>query len=137
MLRDEEGWFHFVGRTDDMLVVGGENVYPGAVERLLERHPDVREAAVVAVPDDTKGSLPVAFVVPSPGTQPTEEALTAWCLEDGPAFARPRAVWIVDALPLGGTGKVDSRALAREAADRLRTGGPPVTGPGARTRSGP
>jgi long-chain acyl-CoA synthetase len=136
MLRDDEGWFHFVGRTDDMLVVGGENVYPGAVEQLLERHPDVREAAVVAVPDDTKGSLPVAFVVPSPGTQPTEEALTAWCLEHGPAFARPRAVWIVDALPLGGTGKVDSRALAREAAHRLRTGGPPVTGPGARTRSG-
>lgn len=137
MLRDDDGWFHFVGRTDDMFVVSGENVYPGAVVQVLERHPDVREAAVVAVPDDTKGSLPVAFVVPAPGTEPTEEALTAWCLEHGPAFARPRAVWVVDGLPLGGTEKIDTQTLARDAAARLRGRGPagPVTGSGTRTRS--
>lgn len=138
MLRDDDGWFHFVGRTDDMLLVGGENVYPGAVVQVLERHPDVREAAVVAVPDDTKGSLPVAFVVPAPGAQPSEQTLTTWCLDHGPAFARPRAVWVVDALPLGGTQKVDTRALARDAAARLRgrgTAGPPVTGSGTRARS--
>jgi long-chain acyl-CoA synthetase len=123
MLRDAEGWFHFIGRVDDMLVVGGENVYPGAVVQLLEGHPDVRQAAVVAIPDDTKGSLPVAFVVPTPGAEPTEEALTSWCVEHGPAFARPRAVWFVDALPLGGTGKVDTQALAREAAERVGGGG--------------
>ncbi len=137
MLRDDDGWFHFVGRTDDMFVVGGENVYPGAVVQVLERHPDVRQAAVVAVPDDTKGSVPVAFVVPASGTEPTEEALTAWCLEHAPAFARPRAIWVMNALPLGGTEKVDTRALAREAAARLRGRGPagPATGSGTRTRS--
>jgi long-chain acyl-CoA synthetase len=135
MLRDDDGWFHFVGRTDDMFVVAGENVYPGAVVQLLERHPDVREAAVVAVPDDTKGSLPVAFVVPAPGTEPTVEALTAWCAQHGPAFARPRAVWLVDALPLGATEKVDLRALARDALERLRAAAPPVTGSDTRTRS--
>jgi long-chain acyl-CoA synthetase len=119
MLRDAEGWFHFVGRADDMFVVGGENVYPGAVVQLLERHRGVRQAAVVAVPDDAKGSLPVAFVVATPGAEPTEDALTAWCVEHGPGFARPRAVWFVDALPLGGTEKVDTQALARIAAERL------------------
>jgi long-chain acyl-CoA synthetase len=132
MLRDAEGWFHFVGRTDDMFVVGGENVYPGAVVQLLERHPDVRQAAVVAVPDDTRGSLPVAFVVAAPGAEPTKETLTAWCVEHGPAFARPRAVWVVDALPLGGTEKVDTQALARDAVERL--GGRGLT-PGSIGRS--
>jgi acyl-CoA synthetase (AMP-forming)/AMP-acid ligase II len=122
MVRDDEGWFHFVGRVDDMFVCGGENVYPGAVEQLLERHPRVRQAAVVPVADDVKGDVPVAFVVASPGARLTEEDVRSWALEHGPAYQHPRAVWVVDALPIAGTEKVDRRALADEAARRLAGG---------------
>ena len=119
MLRDEQGWFHFVGRVDDMFACGGENVYPGAVEQLLERHPAVRQAAVVAVADDVKGAAPVAFVVVAPGAELTEEDVQRWALDHGPAYQHPRSVWFVDALPLATTEKVDRLALAAEALARL------------------
>jgi acyl-CoA synthetase (AMP-forming)/AMP-acid ligase II len=123
MLRDDEGWFHFVGRADDMFVCGGENVYPGAVEQVLERHPLVRQAAVVAVPDEVKGSLPVAFVVATPGVAPSEDDLRRWTLDHAPAAQHPRAVWFVEALPLAATEKIDRRTLADDAAERW-AGGP-------------
>ncbi|HEX6843987.1 MAG TPA: class I adenylate-forming enzyme family protein [Actinomycetota bacterium] len=116
--RDDDGWFHFVGRIDDMFVVAGENVYPGAVAQLLEQHPGVRQAAVVPVPDDERGHVPVAFVVPVPGAGVTEEDLRSWTLAHGLAAAHPRSVWFVEALPLGPTEKVDVRALGAEAARR-------------------
>jgi acyl-coenzyme A synthetase/AMP-(fatty) acid ligase len=83
MRRDENGFFHFVGRADDMFVVGGENVWPGEVERLLEQMPGVHQAAVVPVPDEIKGALPFAFVVPQAGASFDEAAVKA--------FARPRS----------------------------------------------
>jgi len=119
MERDAEGWFHFVGRVDDMFVCGGENVYPGDVEQLLERHPEVHQAAVVSVADELKGALPVAFVVRAGGSSLTEEALRAWSIEHGPAYAHPRAVWFVDEIPLAGTAKIDKTSLAAEARARF------------------
>lgn len=119
MHRDDEGWFHFVGRVDDMFVCGGENVYPGAVIQLLETHPQIRQAAVVAVPDEERGAAPVAFVVPEPGAPLTEDDVREWALAHGPAFQHPRAVWLVDELPLSGTEKVDVRGLEAEARRRL------------------
>jgi acyl-CoA synthetase (AMP-forming)/AMP-acid ligase II len=119
MERDEDGWYFFVGRVDDMFVCGGENVYPGDVEQLLERHAEVHQAAVVAVPDSLKGALPVAFVVREAGSTLTEEELRQWSIEHGPAYAHPRAVWFVDEIPLGGTAKIDKQALAAEAAQRF------------------
>ena len=119
MRRDANGWFFFVGRVDDMFVCGGENVFPGEVEHTLERHPAVHQAAVVAVADDVKGALPVAFVVPEPGQSLTETDVKQWALEHGPAFQHPRAVWVVDEIPLAGTAKVDKLALADEARRRF------------------
>ncbi len=115
MERDEAGWYFFVGRVDDMFVCGGENVYPGDVEQLLEGHPAVHQAAVVAVPDELKGALPVAFVVRSPGASLTEDELRAWSIEHGPAYAHPRAVWFVDEIPLAGTAKIDKTLLGLQA----------------------
>ena len=71
--RDEDGFHYFVGRTDDMFVSGGENIYPADVERMLERHPDVGQAVVIPVDDDIKGTKPVAFVIPKAGQKPTED----------------------------------------------------------------
>jgi acyl-CoA synthetase (AMP-forming)/AMP-acid ligase II len=114
--RDAEGFFTFVGRADDMFVSGGENVYPGEVEKMLERHPDVQQAVVVPVDDELKGQKPVAFVIARPGAAPTEAAVKAFALENAAPYLHPRRVWFVDALPLAGTNKVDRRALMQRAA---------------------
>lgn len=116
MRRDKDGFVFFVGRADDMFQCGGENVYPGEVEKLLGRHPDVAQVCVVPVPDEIKYQLPVAFVVAKPGTVPNPDALRRFALDNGPAYAHPRAVWFIDELPLAGTNKIDRNALARRAA---------------------
>lgn len=122
MHRDDDGWFHFVGRVDDMFVCSGENVYPGAVVQLLETHPQIRQAAVVAVPDNERGAVPAAFVVAEPEAALTEDGVRAWSLAHGPAYQHPRAVWFLEELPVSGTEKVDLRALADEARRRLAAG---------------
>ena len=115
MRRDADGFFYFVGRADDMFICGGENVYPGEVEKLLERCPGVAQAAVVPVPDEIKGAIPVAFVVRSPGTASDEEAVKTFALREGPAYAHPRFVIFRDAIPVASTHKVDRAALIADA----------------------
>jgi len=109
--RDENGCYWFVGRTDDMFVSGGENIFPSEVELVLMRHPDVAQACVVPVPDEIKGTKPVAFVVPRPGAHPDEEAIKRFVLANAPAYQHPRRVFFVPELPLAGTNKVDRKAL--------------------------
>jgi len=117
--RDADGFHYFVGRTDDMFVSGGENIYPGDVERMLERHPDIAQAAVVPIADDIKGQKPVAFVVVKDGRAPTEDGIKQFALANAPAYQHPRFVWFVDRLPLAATNKIDRAALHRMAAERI------------------
>jgi long-chain acyl-CoA synthetase len=118
--RDENGFHYFIGRTDDMFVSGGENIYPAEVERMLERHPDVAQAAVVPIDDEIKGQKPVAFVLPKAGRAPSEEAIKQFALANAPAYQHPRFVWFVEELPLASTNKVDRAALQRMAQEKLR-----------------
>lgn len=111
MTRDEDHYYSYVSRRDDMINVGGENVYPREVEAILLEHPEVLDCAVVAVPHPTKGEAPAAAVVLREGARTTPEDLQAWCLERAAAYAHPRRVLIVEALPLGTTGKVDRRSV--------------------------
>jgi len=113
--RDETGAYYFVGRADDMFVCGGENIYPGEVETVLERHPDIIQACVVPVPDEIKHEKPFAFVVARSGSQVTEEEIKRHALAHAPAFQHPRHVVFVTELPLASTGKVDRVALRRRA----------------------
>jgi acyl-CoA synthetase (AMP-forming)/AMP-acid ligase II len=115
MRRDADGFFHFLGRADDMFVVGGENLWPGEVEKLIERMPGVAQAAVVPVPDEIKGALPFAFVVRQQGAALDEAAVKAFAIANGPAFAHPRFVAFVDAIPLAATNKPDRKRLTQEA----------------------
>ncbi len=105
--RDDDGFYHFRGRTDDMFNSGGENIYPKEVENLLLSHPDVLDAAVVPVPHAVKGAVPAAMVKPASGSALTAEALKSYTLENGPAYAHPRWIVMVDKMPLTGVGKVD------------------------------
>src|SRR5580658_2324855 len=113
--RDAEGFHYFVGRTDDMFVSGGENIYPADIERMLERHPDVAQAAVVPIDDDIKGQKPVAFVIKKPGRALDAEAVKRFALANAPAYQHPRFVWFVDELPLASTNKLDRTELHRMA----------------------
>jgi acyl-CoA synthetase (AMP-forming)/AMP-acid ligase II len=117
--RDENGFYFFVGRSDDMFVSGGENIYPGEVEKLLETHPAVQQAAVVPVEDDIKGQKPAAFVIKRAGASVTAEELKQHALANGPAYQHPRWIWFVDALPLATTNKIDKGELIRMAAERV------------------
>jgi len=119
--RDANGFYYFVGRTDDMFVCGGENVYPGDVVAVIERHPDVLQAAVIAVDHELKGQVPLAFVVARPGSSLSEQAVKEWTLAHGPAYAHPRRVILTAEIPLAGTGKID-RAALRALAGRGRDG---------------
>jgi long-chain acyl-CoA synthetase len=117
--RDKDGFYYFVGRTDDMFVSGGENIYPADVERMLERDPDVGQAVVVPVDDDIKGTKPVAFVIAKAGAKPTEDGIKKFALANAPAFQHPRFVWFVDEFPLASTNKVDRNALRKLAEERV------------------
>jgi len=119
---DGEGYLQVVGRVDEMINAGGEHVFPKEVEERLVAHPAVREACVVPGPHEIKGEVPVAFVVADP-ERVSGSDLKEWCLARGPAFAHPRDVHLRDSLPLGGTGKVDRRALTREARELAATDG--------------
>jgi len=115
---DENGFFSFVGRADDMFVSGGENIYPGEVETILEAHPAIAQASVIALPDEIKGTKPAAFVVLRSGAVATEDDLRQYVLARAPAYAHPRRVWFVPSLPLAGTNKVDRKALLQWALDQ-------------------
>ena len=121
--RDGDGFHYFVGRSDDMFVSGGENVYPSDVERMLERHPDIAQAAVVPIDDEIKGQKPVAFVVSKPGRSPSADEIKRFALANAPAYAHPRFVWFVDELPLAATNKVDRTLLHGLAQERLAAAG--------------
>jgi long-chain acyl-CoA synthetase len=117
--RDENGFHYFVGRTDDMFVSGGENIYPADVERMLERHASVAQAAVVPIDDDIKGSKPVAFVIAKSGHALSEDDVKQFALAHAPAYQHPRFVWFVDELPLASTNKLDRAALQGMARERM------------------
>jgi acyl-CoA synthetase (AMP-forming)/AMP-acid ligase II len=118
--RDANGFHFFIGRVDDMFVSGGENIYPSDVEHMLERHPDIVQAAVVPIEDAIKGQKPVAFVVAKPGSRLSEDAVKRYALENAAAYQHPRFVWFLDRLPLSSTNKVDRAALIRSAAERIK-----------------
>lgn len=117
--KDEDGFFYFRGRADDMIVSGGENIYPREVEEILYRCPGVQEAAVVGLPDAKWGRIVTAFVVRSDPAL-DEAKVDAFCRasDDLAAFKRPRRIVFLDELPLNPSGKV----LKRELVERYASG---------------
>jgi long-chain acyl-CoA synthetase len=110
---DEDGYLFLVDRKKELIIRGGYNVYPREVEEALYAHPDVLEAAVVGVADETLGEEVAALVVARPGAAPTPDELTAWAKERVAAYKYPRRVILVDELPKGPTGKILKREIDR------------------------
>ena len=119
--RDAEGWYYFVGRSDDMFVSSGHNIYPQEVEIMLERHDDIEQAIVVPVPDGIKHTLPVAFVVKRKGSALSEDEVKHYALENAPPYQHPRQVHFVEALPMNTVGKIDRRRLEQQAKELRET----------------
>jgi acyl-CoA synthetase (AMP-forming)/AMP-acid ligase II len=108
---DEDGFLHLVDRKNDMIVSGGENVYPAEIERVLADHPKVSEIAVVGVPDERWGESPRACVVLQPGAQASAEEILSFCTGRIARYKSPRSVVFLDALPRNAMGKVLRRNL--------------------------
>jgi fatty-acyl-CoA synthase len=108
---DPEGYVTIVDRRKDLVVSGGENIATVEVEAALCTHPAVKEAAVVGRPDERWGEVPVAFVTFGVGGTATEAELIAWVRDRLAHFKAPKAVLVLDELPIGGTGKISKPAL--------------------------
>lgn len=106
-----EGQLELLGRADDVLVTGGENVHPLEIEHQLREHPGIREVCVFGLPDERWGQIVAAAVVPEPAS--SLEDLAEFCRRRLASFKRPRRIALVDALPVGSSGKIERRR-ARE-----------------------
>lgn len=116
-VRDENGFIRLIDRKKNLIVSGGENIYPAEVEGVLSAHPDIREVAVIGRPDPKWSERVVACVVPTPGANPDAETLIAWTRERLAGFKRPREILFLapDDMPRNATGKI----LHRKLRDRL------------------
>jgi acyl-CoA synthetase (AMP-forming)/AMP-acid ligase II len=114
---DDAGNLRIVGRKKDMFIVGGFNAYPAEIEGHLLRHPDVRQAAVIGVPDARLGEVGMAFVVTASGDPAVGPEILAWCRDEIANYKVPRAIEIVEELPINATGKVEKNTLRERAAE--------------------
>ena len=108
---DEDGYVFIHDRVKDMIISGGENIYPAEVENAIYGHPDVADVAVIGVPDATWGEAVKAVCVPRPGHTVDPASVIAWARERIAGFKVPKSVDVVDALPRNPTGKILRRAL--------------------------
>ena len=114
---DEEGFQYLAVRRTDLIVSGGENVYPAEVEKVLLEHPQIKDAAVIGVKDSEWGERVLAFVVPQDGEHTDEEEILSFCREKLAGYKRPRRVVFVQELPKNQLGKV----LYKELRNRFST----------------
>ncbi|GAX89442.1 o-succinylbenzoate--CoA ligase [Effusibacillus lacus] len=111
---DQEGFVYIAGRKKDLIISGGENIYPLEVEQVFAQHPSVEEAAVIGKRDEKWGEVPVAIVVPKEGVQLTERELIDYCIRRLAKYKCPKQVICVSALPKNATGKIDKASLKKQ-----------------------
>ncbi len=116
--RDQDGYFFIVDRKSDMIIRGGENIYPREIDEVLYQHPAVAAAATIGVPDQLYGEEVAAFVVLKDGMKVSDEELIAHCQKELADYKCPKSIRIVRDIPKGPTGKLLKRELAKEFADQ-------------------
>jgi len=103
---DDEGYLYIVGRKKDMIISGGENIYPREIEEVLWRHPKIADAAVIGVPDKQWGESVRAVIHLKPGEKATEEEVIEFCKQHIASYKKPKSIIFVDELPTNPSGKV-------------------------------
>lgn len=111
---DEDGYFWIVDRIKEMIIRGGENIYPREIEELLYRHPKVGEAAVIGHPSEKYGEIVKAVIVVKPGCEVSEEEIKAYCLENIAKYKVPAIVVFRDQIPKTQTGKIAKKILKQQ-----------------------
>jgi fatty-acyl-CoA synthase len=120
---DDDGYCRIVGRIKDMVIRGGENLYPREIEEFLHRHPDVQDVQVIGVPDEKYGEELCAWVVPRAGSRLDEEAVRAFCRERIAHYKVPRYVRMVQEFPTTVTGKVQKFQMRERMIEELGLSG--------------
>ena len=112
---DEDGYFYLVDRKDNLMITGGEHVYPSEVEFVIAQHPRVFDVGVVGLPDEKWGEAVTAVVIPKEGETPTEEEIIEWCMGKMAGFKKPKRVIFIkpEDMPRTTTGKIFHRKLGR------------------------
>ena len=116
---DAEGYVNIVGRIKDMVIRGGENIYPREIEEFLYRHPQVQDVQVVGVPDQKYGEELCAWIIAKPGTKPTEDDIRAFCKGQIAHYKVPRYIRFVTSFPMTVTGKIQKFKIRDEMKDLL------------------
>ena len=116
---DDEGYVRVVGRIKDMIIRGGENIYPREIEEFLYTHPEIADVQVIGVPDERYGEELMAWVVTRPGASLTTEDVREFCRGQIAHFKIPRYVKFVDSFPMTVTGKVQKFKMREAAIDEL------------------
>ncbi|MDQ3256512.1 MAG: AMP-binding protein, partial [Acidobacteriota bacterium] len=111
--RDADGFFYIVDRKSDMIIRGGENIYPREIDEALYQHPAIAAAATIGVPDKLYGEEVTAFVVLKEGAQASEQELIVFCRDQLADYKCPKSMRFVTEIPKGPTGKLLKRELAR------------------------
>jgi len=120
---DEQGFLSITGRIKEMLIIGGENVFPREIEEVLNRHPSVKDSAVIGMADGMRGEVALGFVELKEGASFDEAALKAFCREHIAGFKVPRDIRMVKELPRNPTGKIMRRKLSPATACEAAAGG--------------
>jgi long-chain acyl-CoA synthetase len=110
---DEDGYIFIADRLKDMIIMGGEKIYPRELEDFLYTHPSIKEVAVTGIPHSLRGEVPKAFVVLKDGVTTTEKELRQYCVSNLSKFKVPK-IEIIEALPRNSVGKVLRRLLKEE-----------------------
>ena len=117
---DDDGYVRIVGRIKDMVIRGGENIYPREIEEFLHTHPDILDAQVIGVPDAKYGEELMAWIRMRPGADPlTPETVRDFCTGNVARYKIPRYVHVVDAFPMTITGKVRKVEMREKAIEFL------------------
>ncbi|SEA82477.1 AMP-binding protein [Acidovorax soli] len=116
---DAEGYVNIVGRIKDMVIRGGENLYPREIEEFLYRHPQVQDVQVVGVPDEKYGEELCAWIIAKPGTRPTEDDIRAFCKGQIAHYKVPRYIRFVTGFPMTVTGKIQKFKIRDTMKDEL------------------
>ncbi|MCD6411925.1 MAG: AMP-binding protein [Thermoplasmata archaeon] len=120
---DEEGYIYILGRVDDMIIRGGENVYPREIEEFLYRHPKIKEVQVVGVPHKEYGEEVAAFIQLKEGEQATEEEIKEYCKKNIARYKVPKYIFFTDEWPLTASGKIQKFKLREIAKEELKRRG--------------
>ena len=116
---DDEGYFMITGRCKDMIIRGGENIYPKEIEEFLYTYPKVRDVQVIGVPDKVYGEEICACIIPKEGMEIDEAEIKEYVRENMARHKVPKYVWLMDSFPMTASGKIQKYKLREKAVEAL------------------